>query len=79
MLPESLKSQLIVMGEPAALIDDYLASAATFSFDGYWEYKRNEEQSFNRQVRWDARHCPDPVPTVSHITGDTIAGLMAHL
>jgi hypothetical protein len=80
MKTQSIRSQLIVMGEPPALIEDYLDTTSTLSIDGYWEYKKREESSNNAQVRWDARSRGAEYPvTSSYEFGSQIPGLMAHI
>jgi hypothetical protein len=79
MKAQSIRSQLIVMGEPSALVEDYLDSTSTPSIDDYWQYKRQEESFNAAQIRWDALNQKSSIPPSSFITGDGIAGLMSHI
>lgn len=79
MKPETIKSKLLVIGEPSPLIDDYLDATQKPSMKGYWQYKASEESSNAAQVRWDALQQKSSIPSSQSITGDGVAGLMANL
>jgi hypothetical protein len=55
MKPQTIRSQLIVMGEPIALIEDYFDVTTNPSIDDYWQYKKQQESSNAAQIRWDAK------------------------
>lgn len=70
------EQRLIVAGESRALILDYLDSTDRPSVEGFYEYKREQDRSFNTQVRWDSRCRHSSVPSSRSIDGLTIVGLM---
>lgn len=74
----NIQQQLIVMGEPKALILDYLDSTDRPTIDGFYEYKRQEESAFNRQSAWDGLQAKNSISTMKPIDGSGIAGLMSH-
>ncbi len=75
----AIQDQLIVMGEPTALIQDYLDSTDNPSIDGFFAYKKQEESAYSSQVQWDSMQQKAPVLPSSSITGNGIAGLMSNL
>jgi hypothetical protein len=60
---------LVVMGNPRALIADYLDTALNPSIDGYYDYAHEEENNYNAQSCWDALQSKSPVFSSNRIEG----------
>lgn len=74
------KQVLVKAGYPLPAIEDYLDCTAHPSYEGFLEYLKKEESSYNSQVRWDVQQASASCGSLMKpLDGSGVAMLMARL